>query len=77
MLTVKPVEMFTLGQTWHQVVDEKGGLLGGLGTEAAAQRYKARLEAAGIHSAAELLARMKDTVHREHMAGLMLPVDYI
>jgi len=73
MLNVAPYQMILTGQTWHQVVDETGATLGALGTEEAAVSYKLRLERAGIHSAADMLARIKDERHRNCMAELMLP----
>ena len=71
MLIVKPHPMFLTGETWHQVVDETGALLGGLTTPQAAQNYKARLERAGIQTAEALLARIPDPARRETMRSLM------
>ena len=76
MLTIKPVIMMTLGQTWHKVEDEKGCGLGAFPTEAAAARYKHRLEERGINCAEDMISRGSTPWHREAMRFLMAPEAY-
>jgi hypothetical protein len=73
MLTIKPVEMSLVGQTWQGVMDETGACLGTFCSAEAAGRYKARLEKSGINCAEDLIALGKDPAHRASMRTLMAP----
>lgn len=73
MLTLKPYTMFSTDAVWFQVVDQAGWSFGAMPTKAAAERYKARLEAAGFHSAADRINRENDPVRRSFLRSLMKP----
>lgn len=73
MLKVESYRMFLTGDTWHQVVDETGAILGGLGTPEQAANYKAKLERAGITTAEIMLSRIKNPATRAVTRNLMCP----
>jgi len=72
MLTIKPVAMFLVAETWHNVVDEKGGVLGAFPREESAIRYKNRLQESGINSAEDMIDRCPDARRKALMRSLML-----